>query len=171
MFRKVACLDKQDALNYLLVCVDDFSSYFMVEAVRNKQAKSIFNAFTKIVRREKALPTIVYCDKGSEFDKMKLGFRVQFTVDKRKAVYTERAIRMIRRGLEQYYASELNARPSEYVNAIRKIVTSHNNAPSDRSPKLKEGLHASPHDVIHGTMPLVSKIEKNTQKKTIEPIR
>ena len=125
MFRKAAGLKKQDALNYLLVCVDDFSNYFMVEAVKNKQAKSVFDAFAKIVRREKALPTIVYCDKGSEFDnklfndKMKLGLRVQFTIDKQKAVYAERAIRMIRRGLEQYYASKPNAKPSEYVNAMQ----------------------------------------------------
>ena len=178
MFRKAAGLNKQDALNYVLVCVDDFSNYFMVEnktSGKNKQAKSVFDAFAKIVRREKVLPTIVYCDEGSEFDnklfndKMKLGFRVQFTIDKQKAVYAERATRMIQRGLEQYYASKPNARPSEYVNAIWKIVTSYNNAPSNRAPKLKDGLNASPHDIIHGTTPLISKME-NTQKKTIEPI-
>ena len=101
MFRKAAGLNKQVSFNYLLVCVDDFSNYFMVEVVKNKQATSVFDAFAKIVRREKALPTIVYCDKRSEFnnklfnDKMKFSFRLQFTVDKRKAVYAERAMRTI----------------------------------------------------------------------------
>ena len=170
MFRKVAGLNKQGSLHYLLVCINDFSNYFIVEVVKNKQAKSVFNAFTKIVRREKALPTIVYCDKGSEFDNklfndtMKLGFGVQFTIDKRKAVYAERAITMIRRGLEQYYAGKPNARPSEYVNAIWKIVTSHNNTTSNRAPKLKDGLNALPHDIIHGTTLLVSKMEKYSEK-------
>ena len=112
---------------------------------------------------------MVYCDKGSEFDsklfndKMKLGFGVQFTIDKQKAVYAERAIRMIRRGLEQYYAGKPNARPSEYVNAIWKIVTSHNNAPSNRVPKLKDGLNALP----HGTTLLVSKMEKILRKRQL----
>ena len=101
---------------------------------------------------------------------MKLGFRVQFTVDKRKAVYAERATRMIRRGLKQYYAGKPNARLSEYLNAMRKIVTSHNNAPSNRVPKLKDGLKASPHDIIYGITPLISKME-NTQKRQLKPIR
>ena len=101
MFRKAVGLRRQDAFNFLLVCVDDFSNYFMVEAIKNKQAKLVFEAFAKIVRREKALPTIVYCDRGTELynkifnNKMKLGFRVQFTIDKRKAVYAERAIQTI----------------------------------------------------------------------------
>ena len=82
----------------------------MVEPIKNKQAKTVLNAFVKIVKRECALPTMVYCDNGSEFnnklfmDTKTNGFRVQFTIDRRKAVYAERAIRMIRRALEQYYA-------------------------------------------------------------------
>ena len=95
IFRQAVNLRRQDANNFLLVCIDDFSNYFMVEPIKDKKAMTVFNAFAKIVRREWALPTIAYCDKGSEFDnkifnnKMKLGFRVQFTIDRRKAIYAE----------------------------------------------------------------------------------
>ena len=51
--RKVACLKRKDTFNFLLVCVDDFSNYIMVEAIQNKQAKTVFQAFAKIVKREK----------------------------------------------------------------------------------------------------------------------
>ena len=111
----------------------------MVEAIKKKQAKLVFEAFAKIVRREKALPAILYCDRGTEFNnkifnnKMKLGFRVQFRIDKQKAVYAERAIRTIRSALEQYYAGKPNTKPGEYKNMIQKIVISHNNAPSNSS--------------------------------------
>ena len=95
IFRQAANLQRQDANSFLLICIDDFSNYFMVEPIKDKKAMTVFNAFAKIVRREWALPTIVYCDKGSELNnkifnnKMKLGFRVQFTINRRKAVYAE----------------------------------------------------------------------------------
>ena len=82
----------------------------MVEPIRSKQAKTILNAFVRIIERECMLPTLVYCDNGSEFnsklftDAKTNGFRVQFTIDRRKAVYAELAIRTIQRALEQYYA-------------------------------------------------------------------
>ena len=170
MFRKAVGLSRQDAFNFLLVCVDNFSNYLMVEAIKNKQAKLVFEAFAKIVRREKGLPTIVYCDRGTEFEnkifnnKMKLGFRVQFVIDKRKAVYAERAIRTIRRALEQYYAGKPNTKLGEYKNIIQKIDISHNNAPSNRAPKLNDGINASPNDIIHNTS-LINKMEKILRKR------
>ena len=132
----------------------------------------VFEAFTKIVRREKALPTIVYCDRGTEFDnklfnnKMKLGFRIQFMIDKQKAIHAERAIRTIRRALEQYYAGKPNTKPGEYKDVIQKIVISHNNAPSNRAPKLNDDIKASPNDVIHNTS-LINKMEKILRKRRL----
>ena len=81
-------LKKKDVYNFILVCIEDFSSYIMVEPIRNRQAKTILNAFVRIIKRECALPTLVYCDNGSEFnnklftDARTNGFRVQFTIDR-----------------------------------------------------------------------------------------
>ena len=136
--------------NFMLICVDDFSNYIMVRLLRNKNAKSVHNAIIDIIKAEKTIPTIIYCDQGSEF-KNKLfddpkgnGFRVQFTVDRRKAVYAERAIRTIRRSLEQLYLIH----PSTSIEtAVKSVVSSHNNAPSRRNP-IHNGMHASPSEVV-----------------------
>ena len=85
LFRQAAEL-KKDAFNFLLVCMDNFSNYLMVEPIRDKQAKSMPEGFAKIVQREGILWAIVYCDKGTEFDNKtfnshkKVRFWVQFTI-------------------------------------------------------------------------------------------
>ena len=135
----------------------------MVEPIKDKKVMTVFNALAKIVRREWALLTIVYCDKGSEFankifnNKMKLGFRVQFTINRRKAVYAEQAIRTMCRALKQYYAWRPN-KPHEYKDVIQKIVNSHNNAPSTRAPKMEDGINASPAEIIQNDS-LIDKME------------
>ena len=52
----------------MLVCVDNFSNYIMVELIKNKRAATVLNALVKIIKRERAVPVIVYCDNGSEFN-------------------------------------------------------------------------------------------------------
>ena len=89
---------KASAFNFMLICIDDFSNYFMVKLLQNKKASTVHNAMIKLIREEGNIPTIVYCDQGSEFnnklfnDPYENGFRVQFTIDHRKAVYAECAI-------------------------------------------------------------------------------
>ena len=137
----------------------------MVEPIKDKKAMMVFNAFAKVVRREQALPSIVYCDKGSKFDskifnnKMKLGLRVQFTIDRRKVVYAEQAIGTIHKDLEQYYAWRPNKKPHEYKDIIQRIVNSHNNAPSTCAPKMEDGINASQEEIIE-------MIHSSTKSKT-----
>ena len=105
----------------------------------------------KIIQQVKSMPIFIYCDKGSEFDKLFTdrstnGFRVQFTIDRRKAVYAERAIRTIRRGLEQYFT--MRPFDDNIKAAIKTIVNGHNNSPSRRNPRHPDGTHASPLKVI-----------------------
>ena len=94
---------------FMLVCVDDFSNYIMIKLLRDKKAKTVHTAMTNIIKETGAIPTIVYCDKGSEFDNRLFNdpkttfFKVQFMVDRRKAVYAEHAIRTIRESLEQLF--------------------------------------------------------------------
>ena len=119
--------------NFMLICIDDFSNYVMVRLLRDKRPKTVHNTIIHIIKTERAIPTIIYCDQGSEFknklfdDPKSNGFRVQFTIDRRKAVYAERAIRTIRRSLEQLYL----LRPMTDIQmAMSQVVQSHNNAPS-----------------------------------------
>ena len=103
------CSRLADRFNFMLICIDDFSKYMMVKLLHNKRATTVHKAIIDLIREKGSIPTIIYCDQGSEFksrlfnDPKSNGFRVQFTIDRRKAVYAERAIRTIRRGLKQLY--------------------------------------------------------------------
>ena len=90
-----------------------------------------------IIKETGAIPTIVYCDKGSEFDNRLFNdpktnfFKVQFTVNRQKAVYAECAIRTIRKSLEKLFIM----RPNESMNdAVRIVMFAHNSSPSRRTP-------------------------------------
>ena len=151
IFRKAVNKSKADAYNFMLICVDYFSNYFMVELIKNKHAVMVLNAMVKIIQREKSIPILIYCDRGSEFnnklfnDPRTNGFKVQYTIDCRKVVYVERAIRTIRRSLEQYYT----IRPNEDIKtAIKKVVKSHNNALSRQNPVGSGKIHTSPHEIL-----------------------
>ena len=54
--------------NFMLMCVDDFSNFFMIELLKNKHAAMVLNAMIKIIQRVKSMPIFIYCDKGSEFN-------------------------------------------------------------------------------------------------------
>ena len=90
LFRKAAGLKREDAFNFLFVCVDDFSNYIMVKPVRNKRADTILKGFEATIKRQKFryFPSIIYCDKGTEFDNKiftnpkEVNFKVQFTIDR-----------------------------------------------------------------------------------------
>ena len=73
--------------NFMLVCVDDFSNYIMIKLSRDKKSKTVHTAMINMIKETGAIPTIVFCDKGSEFDNRLFNdpktnfFKVQFTVD------------------------------------------------------------------------------------------
>ena len=57
----------------------------------------------------------------------------------------ERAIRTIRKSLEQLY---MLCPTIEISKAIQIVVTAHNLSPSRRNPILRNGIHASPKEVL-----------------------
>ena len=129
--------------NFMLVCVDNFSNYIMIKLLRDKKAKTVHTVMINIIKETGAIPTIVYCDKGSEFDNRLFNdpktnfFKVQFMVDRRKAVYAECAIRTIRKSLQQLFIM----RPNENMNdAVRIVMSAHNSSPSRRNPVLPNGI-------------------------------
>ena len=127
---------------------------------RNKRADTVLKGFEAIIKNEKFryFLSIIYCDEGTEFDNKiftnpkKVNFKVQFTSDRRKAVYAERASRTIRRSLEQYYIGGINEAPSNYKDIIQNIVQGHNESSSLCAPLVlnPNGMtaNASPREVI-----------------------
>ena len=151
----------------MLVCVDDFSNFFMIELIKNKRAATVLSAVIKIIQRVKSMPIFIYCDKGSEFDNKLFtdrstnGFRVQFTIDRRKAVYAERAIRTVRRGLEQYFT--IRPFDNDIKSAVKTIVNGHNHSPSRRNPRRPDGTYSTPFEVIT-TPSLMDKMQDALRK-------
>ena len=135
----------------------------MIELLKNKRAATVLNATIKIIQRVKSMPIFIYCEKGSEFDNKLFtdrstnGFRVQFTIDRRKAVYAERAIRTIRRGLEQYFT--MRPFDSDIKAAVKTIINGRNNSPSRRNPRHPDGMYSTPFEVIM-TPSLMDEMEK-----------
>ena len=72
----------------MLICTDDFSNYMMVKLLCDKHATTIHKAIIDLIQEEGSIPTIIYCDQGSEFknklfnDPKSKGFQVQFTIDR-----------------------------------------------------------------------------------------
>ena len=52
---------------YLLTCIDVFSKYAWVKAIKNKQAMTVTNAFNSILTSSKRKPNKIHSDKGSEY--------------------------------------------------------------------------------------------------------
>ena len=153
IFKKAGKLSKKGtAYSFMLVCVDDFSNFLMVDLLPNKKAATVLNGMVKIIKRVHAVPVLIYCDKGSEFDNKLFkdretnGFRVQFTIDRRKAVYAERAIRTIRRGLQQYFI--LRPHDNNIKKAVKTVVNGHNHTPSRRGPARNDGSRSTPFEII-----------------------
>ena len=153
IFKKAGKLSKKGTVySFMLVCVDDFSNFLMVELLPNKKAVTVLNGMIKIIKRVHAVPVFIYCDKGSEFDNKLFkdretnGFRVQFTIDRHKAVYAERAIRTIRRGLQQYFI--LRPHDNDIKKAVKTIVNGHNHTPSRRGPARNDGSRSTPFEII-----------------------
>ena len=115
----------------MLVCIDDFSNYIMIKLLRDKKAKTVHTAMINIIKETGAIPTIVYCDKGSEFDNRLFNdpktnfFKVQFKVDRQKAVFAECAIRTIRKSLEQLFIMRCN---ENMIDAICIVMSAHNSS-------------------------------------------
>ena len=82
---------------------------------------------------------------------------MQFTIDRRKAVYAEQAIRTLRRGLEQYFT--IRPFDNNIKAAIKTVVNGHNNSPSRRNPRHPNGTHSTPFEVIT-TPSLMDEMEK-----------
>ena len=123
----------------------------MIKLLHNKKAKTIHDANINLMKSEGTIPTITYCDQGSEFSNKLFNnsqmnfFKVQFTIDRPKAVYAERAICTIRKSLEQLY---MLCPTIDISKAIQIVVTAHNSSPLRRNPILRNSIHTSPKEVL-----------------------
>lgn len=112
---------------FLLVCIDVYSRYLMVEPLPNKNQRTVLTAFKKIVD-ENGEPDIVQSDSGSEFlNKEFQGYLRSIGAehwkaepdDHTKQAVVERVNRTIRELMERYLALK---NTKKYIDVLPKFV-------------------------------------------------
>jgi len=126
--------------NFLLTCIDVFSKIAFVEAIKNKSAKSICDAFRKILKRVPFQIKKIHSDQGREFfnsDFQKLLSENQITLyytqsDKKSAV-VERFNRTL---MDKIYRYMTHKNSTRFLPDLANIVNQYNNS-YHRSIKMK----------------------------------
>ena len=120
-----------DGVKFLLVVIDVFSRFLWVEPLKNKQAKTIIDAFTRIFRRSKRKPRRLRTDRGSEFTAQavqnfmkKKKVHQMFTSNELQANYAERVIKTLKSKIFRYVVNE---NTFHYTPVLQDIVASYNN--------------------------------------------
>lgn len=125
-----------DGYKYLLTCIDCFSRYAWAVPIKNKNSKSVTEAFASLLNLRK--PTFVQSDKGSEF--VNTSFQNLLTAndirhytsenDDIKCALVERFNRTLKTRMWRYFT---------YTNSLRYI---------DVLPSLLKSYNASVHSAI-----------------------
>lgn len=122
--------DENDNFRYLLTCIDYFSKFAWAIPLRNKQASTVLEGFTKILERSKRLPAKLQADDGAEFfNKLfetfcqKLNIRLYSTFSELKASIIERFNRTLREKMARYFTFVDNNR---YLDVLDDLLLSYN---------------------------------------------
>lgn len=115
---------------YLLVVVDLFSKMTYLQPVKNRQSKTIIEAFKIIFERTKQRPMYLWFDQATEiFSKSFLSFakqekfKVYNTFSKVKSAFSERKILDIKRKIEKHFAV---TKRKNWVDIVAKLEHSFN---------------------------------------------
>ena len=119
-----------DGVHFVLVAKDIFSRFLWLEPLKNKQGKSVLNAFSKIFAQGRH-PYKMRSDKGTEFT----GKLVQkylkdqgvghfVTQNQVKANYAERVIKTIKGRIYKYFTKKQS---HGYIDHLQDFARSYNN--------------------------------------------
>lgn len=125
--------DENDGFRYVLVCIDDFSKYAWLRALKNKDAGSVMSAFRDIFESSKRVPHRLRTDRGKEFenrtmDKFYREHDILFFVTTNstiKASIVERVIRTFKARIYRYFTSKGNHR---WVDELQNFAEGYNSS-------------------------------------------
>ncbi len=124
-------VEANNGVKYLLVVIDVFSRFLWVEALVNKQAKTIIAAFEKIFKSSKRKPKRLRTDRGSEFTAKTVQnfmksqkIHQMFTSNEVQANYAERVIKTLKSKIYRYVVHE---NTFQYTKVLQDMVDSYNN--------------------------------------------
>lgn len=128
---KTAWTQPNDGYRYVLVVIDIFTRYVWARALKNKEARTVRDAFDDIFDSSGRLPRRIRSDRGSEFTNAELrrymnrrGITHFFTNNELQANYVERVIKTLKSKLMRYLTDRNTNR---WVDVIQEIVDSYNN--------------------------------------------
>jgi hypothetical protein len=114
--------------SYGLCCIDAFTKKAEIELMKKKTKGATVDAMMEILERM-GIPTMIYCDEGSEFNNApfkslcnELGIELKFTI--RHAPIVERFNRTIKEMLNKY----LQSTNSTITTVLDKMVNNYNNS-------------------------------------------
>jgi len=120
--------EENDAYKFILTCIDVFSKYAWAIPLKNKNGKTVLEAFKKIFKKRKCKKLQV--DKGSEFyNKDFLNFcklnniSIYSTQSELKACIVERFNRTLRERMHRYFSYVDNFR---YIDILDALLESYN---------------------------------------------
>lgn len=120
-----------DGIKYLLVVIDIFSRFLLVQPLLNKKTHTVLSAVKKILQYRKF--NKIRTDKGSEFINKDIkkfikneGIYLFNTHSNNKANYAERVIRTLR---SMIFRMLRHNRTYRYIENLQGIVSSYNNSP------------------------------------------
>jgi len=117
--------------SYLLVIVDGFSKKAYVEFLKKKDSSSMIQAFTKILKKAKVAPNLLFVDQGKEFvskpfEKFLASHKIKRynTFSKIKSSFAERFIRTIFSKISRYMTEKKTKR---FIDVMDDFVNTYNN--------------------------------------------
>ena len=124
-----------DAVQYLLVCIDIFSRFCWVQTMKNKSALVCKTALENVLEEmDPLLPSIIAVDRGLEFEngpvrqllRNKNIKMIHPTSPTSKAAYAERMNQTLQNLIYKYLTEKQTNR---YVNVLQNLVHTYNNRP------------------------------------------
>jgi hypothetical protein len=126
--------------NYLIICIDCFSRFVWVRAVKTKHHNEIIPQMIDIIASMGQKPESIFCDKGAELKNQymiqllrKENIKLMHPNSELKAAIVERANRSIQ-NLIYKYMTENQTR--NYIDTLQLIVEAYNNRPHRSIDKL-----------------------------------
>ena len=118
---------------YLLTCIDVFSKFAWIEPLKDKNGKSLKEAFARILKKAQRKPRALQTDKGSEFTNKLLQRWLSsrnihfFTThnEETKASIVERFNRTIKTRTWRYFTSK---NTKKYIDVLKDLVHSYNHS-------------------------------------------
>ena len=119
-----------DGYTFLLLVIDIFSKYGWIVPLKNKEGKTMVNAF-KTIFKEGRTPGKLWTDKGTEFynkdmnDLQKLyDIELYSTENVEKSSIAERWIRTMKEKMFKYFTDN---NTNKYIDLLPKLVEDYNN--------------------------------------------